>query len=111
MSPPRMRTLPLLIAAALSACAGPGYRDPGDSGHVEASIGDRNVASRVRVALSEDPATAPYDAIRVTCRDGVVSLEGEVDRPDVRERVVRVARGVEGVRGVEDRISVRSPSG
>jgi len=107
-----MRTFAVAaLALALAACSGPGYRDPGDSRELEAGIGDRNLASRVRVALAEDPSTAPYESIRVSCRDARVTLEGEVDRPDVKERAVRIARGVPGVRSVEDRIALSSPNG
>jgi len=72
---------------------------------------DDSIASRVRVVLGEDPDTAPYDSIGVRCVDGVVFLEGEVDRPEVRRRAAELARGCEGVVRVVVRISVPSASG
>jgi CBS domain-containing protein len=49
-----------------------------------------------------DPAT-----IRVTVTDGVVALLGEVERRSVAEILVRLVIGVDGVVGVEDRLSYR----
>ena len=54
-------------------------------------IEDRNVASRVRMLLGTDPETAPYPSIRVECENGVVTLEGSVDREAVRRRAVELA--------------------
>jgi hyperosmotically inducible protein len=101
----------LVTGLLIAACSAPGYRDPGDSDEVREAIDDRNIASRVRIALARDPETAPYEHIRVACRRGVVTLDGEVDRPEVRLRAVRIARGCEGVKEVTDAISVRDPSG
>ena len=61
----------------------------------------------MRIVLGEDPQTAPYDTIRVSCDDGVVTLSGTVDRRAVRRRAVDLAAGCEGVRDVEDRIEIR----
>lgn len=104
---PLMALSTLLLAAA--GCTGPGYRDPEDSERMRSEIGDRNIATRVRIALSEDPETAPYEEIGVFCQSGVVTLSGEVDRPEVKQRAVRIARGCQGVKKVIDRISVRTP--
>lgn len=94
------RLLPFLLALA---CSG-GYRTPEDSAPMQRRIGDRNVETRVRVALARDPETAPYDAILVRCEDGVVTLEGSVDRPEVKRRAVAVAGACEGVERVDDLI-------
>jgi osmotically-inducible protein OsmY len=98
----------VLLSLLLASCRGSGYRDPGGSEALVDEIEDRNVASRVRVALATDPETAPYEAIRVVCRDGVVTLEGEVGRAAVRRRAVGLAQGCPGVAKVVDRITVSS---
>jgi len=100
----------LLLLLTAAACSAPGYRDPGDSAEVTESIDDRNIASRVRVALARNPETAPYEQIVVACSKGVVTLDGEVDREQVRQRAVRIARGCEGVEKVTNSISVRARS-
>lgn len=93
-----MRVVPLLLL--LGACAPRGYRDPEDSAALERVVSDRNIETRVRMALSKDPQTAPYDSIRVRCENGIVTLEGAVDRAEARDRAAHVARGCDGVRGV-----------
>jgi osmotically-inducible protein OsmY len=94
----------LLALLLLPACRG--YRDPEDSVELRRAIDDRNAATRVRIALGEDPQTAPYSAIRVSCEKGVVTLEGAVDRAAVRERAGDLASGDPAVRKVRNRISV-----
>ena len=103
-----MRSAWVLLPLLLVGCRGSGYRDPAESEALAAEIEDRNVASRVRVALATDPETAPYEAIRVVCREGVVTLEGEVSRAAVRRRAVGLAQGCPGVARVVDRITVSS---
>ena len=93
-----MRAVPLLVL--LAACAPRGYREPEDSAALERDISDRNIETRVRIALAKDPQTAPYDSIRVRCRNGIVTLDGAVDRAEARDRAAHVARGCDGVRGV-----------
>jgi len=95
----------VVLLALVATCRG--YRNPGDSEPLRRDIEDHNVASRVRIALGEDPQTAPYDGIRVSCAKGVVTLEGAVDRVDVRRRAADVASSCEGVRAVRDRLTVR----
>ncbi len=94
----RRALLPLLLAA----CAPNGYREPQDSAELERDIADRNIESRVRIALSRDPQTAPYDSIRVRSEGGVVALDGKVAREAARARAVQVARECDGVVDVID---------
>ncbi len=98
------------LALLLAACTGPGYRDPGDSEPLRKEIEDKNIATRVRIALGEDPRTALYDSIHVECVDGTVTLEGAVKSAGVKRRAVEVAQACKGVRSVRDRISVPSAS-
>jgi len=94
------------VLVVLAACRG--YRAPGDSEPLRRDIEDRLTATRVRVALGEDPQTAPYDAIRVRCVEGTVYLEGRVDRPAVRRRAEAIAASCAGVRSVKTKITVAS---
>jgi osmotically-inducible protein OsmY len=103
-----MRIPWLLLPVVVASCRGTGYRDPEESEALAREIEDRNVASRVRVALATDPETAPFETIRVRCRSGVVTLEGSVTRAAVRRRAVALAQGCEGVARVVDEITVAS---
>lgn len=102
-----MRSFPLLALLLLPACRG--YRDPEDSVELRRAIDDSNAATRVRIALGEDPQTAPYSTIRVSCDKGVLTLEGAVDRAAVRDRAGDLASGDSAVRKVRNRISVQDP--
>ena len=93
-----------LVVLLLAGCR-TGYLTPEDSAPVDRMIDDRNIESRVRMALGKDPETAPYDGIAVRCDHGVVFLEGAVDRPEVRRRAERLARGCRGVVAVENNIN------
>ncbi|MHC4547974.1 MAG: BON domain-containing protein [Planctomycetota bacterium] len=101
----------IAILLFLAACKGPGYRDPEDSEPLRLEIEDRNIESRVRIALGEDPETAPYDNIRVQCAKGGVTLVGAVDRAAVKRRAGEVALQCVGVRHVRNRITVPGASG
>jgi osmotically-inducible protein OsmY len=103
-----MRSLLLLALLLLPACRG--YRDPGDSAELRRGIEDKNAATRVRIALGEDAQTAPYAAIKVSCENGVLTLEGAVDRAAVRDRAGDLASVDPGVTKVRNRISVQSAS-
>jgi osmotically-inducible protein OsmY len=100
-----MRRALLLPALLLAACRG--YRDPSDSTGLKNAIDDSNAATRVRIALGEDPQTAPYATIRVSCEKGVLTLEGSVDRAAVRDRAGELASVDGAVRRVRNRITVR----
>jgi osmotically-inducible protein OsmY len=98
----------LLLVLPLAAACSRGYRDPGDSADLARGIEDENLATRVRVALGEDPETALYETIKVSCEKGRVTLDGAVDRAAVKRRAADVAATCPGVRRVDNRISVRN---
>ncbi len=104
-----MRARRLFILALLPlACRG--YRDPEDTKELEEQIRDKNLATRVRLALGQDPVTAPYQAIRVSCKEGEITLTGRVDKRRVKQRAEEVARAVSGVRRVDNEVTLSSGS-
>ena len=105
-----MKHLAFWILPLLAACKGPGYRNPGDSEELRLEIEDKNTASRVRIALGQDPETAPYGSIRVHCVEGKVELVGAVDRAAVKRRAEELALQCVGVRRVRNKISVPGAS-
>jgi osmotically-inducible protein OsmY len=70
---------------------------------------DTDVAHAVRKALEWD-AFVPDTLIRSTVSDGVVTLEGRVDRQAQREDAERCIRNMTGVRGLLNRIEVSRPA-
>jgi hyperosmotically inducible periplasmic protein len=79
---------------------------------------DRDVTDRVEDGWITTQIQARYfvDAdirgreIDVTTVDGVVTLMGEVHSEAERQRAVGIARGINGVRQVDDRLTVRPPA-
>lgn len=66
---------------------------------------DANIAEAVRGALEWD-AQIPHEQIQVAVSNGWVALHGTVSRQRDRENVERLARRLEGVRGVYNLIAV-----
>jgi len=115
---PAFRLLPFLLTAAvlLSATAGcatvvltdmgGGARSDGRSAAQIAR--DADIEAAVQARLARDPQLARA-AVEVRVRDGVVHLRGRVGSARLRERAVRLARGVPGVRRVLSQLSVADP--
>ena len=99
----------LLLFALLAGCSA-GYRSEEDSRYLRKDLDDRTIESRVRIALGRDPETAD-EPIEVYCEDGVVYLRGSVARAAAADRATSIAKGVEAVRKVVDRITRPSASG
>lgn len=66
---------------------------------------DAQLAKELRKALMVDAATWPY-GIEVAVEDGVAILTGTVDSWQARALAARVAKGVYGVVGLDNRIEV-----
>lgn len=68
---------------------------------------DRNLAARIRRAISPDNTAQAFSQVQVMIRDGVVTLRGrvdtEIDRTLVRERAAAVA----GPRAVYDLMDMK----
>lgn len=67
---------------------------------------DAAITARVKTALMADDQVKGL-AIDVDTRDGAVTLKGALDNQAQVVRAVGVARGVEGVRDVINRLSVK----
>ena len=97
-------------ALALAAC---GPSDPQDvRSQVQRNTespkqmpGDKVISAKVQSALLVDERLQGA-GIKVDTSNGLVTLSGTVSDPVQRERAVQIARGVEGVKDVQDAISV-----
>ncbi|MDP2870781.1 BON domain-containing protein [Methyloversatilis sp.] len=72
----------------------------------EANLDDAGVTTRVTTALLADPTIKAFP-IEVISLKGDVRLLGVVDTQVQRERVLEVARGVEGVHALHDELTLR----
>ena len=67
---------------------------------------DRRLSRAVEKALAENESTADLRSLHVSARAGVVFLDGEVSSKDQREAAVALAKKLEGVRLVRDRVQI-----
>lgn len=66
---------------------------------------DAEIAKDIETALLEDPAADSFE-VDAKVDDGMVTLTGEVQSYQERNLVMKVAKGVRGVKGVESRLDV-----
>jgi len=91
--------LPLITM--MTGCAGDRYHQ--STGE---SIDDKSISMRVKSALSND-AEYKYEGVDVTTFKGTVQLSGFVDTSAQKSRAGDLAKGVEGVKDLENNITVK----
>lgn len=69
---------------------------------------DVNVSSVVTTALANDQAVEGVN-LDVLTQEGIVTLAGTVNNPLAKERAVKLAKTIKGVRGIVNRIEVVPP--
>jgi hyperosmotically inducible protein len=91
----------LAMAGGMTGCAGDRYtQSTGER------IDDKVDSSRVRERLSED-TQYKYEDVKVQTFKGVVQLSGFVNSRDQKNRAGELAKKVEGVKDVENNITVK----
>lgn len=73
---------------------------------VGSRVDDGIITARVKTALIADPSVRGF-GIGVATSKGEVQLSGFVDTSAQSERALAIARGVEGVRAIDNRIEVK----
>jgi osmotically-inducible protein OsmY len=91
----------LIFAVALIGCAG--NRTHESTGQY---IDDSTITTKVKTALLADPEVSGLD-VKVETFKGVVQLSGFVNDQRQATRAVEIARSVNGVRKVENKLSVK----
>ena len=89
----------LSLALPLQALPAPGPLPPPPAPETD-PMSDAWITTRIRAALVPLQRDAAVD-VRVNTTAGIVTLEGVVDSPLARERVLEWVAAVRGVRGVE----------
>ncbi|HEV7821619.1 MAG TPA: BON domain-containing protein [Burkholderiales bacterium] len=97
------------MAVTVAGCTRPqeATATPAPVTTIGTGIDDSVVSARVKAALLADPTVKSY-GFKVDTHRGEVQLSGFVADQAHVERAVEIARGVEGVRTVENRVSVKS---
>jgi hyperosmotically inducible periplasmic protein len=70
------------------------------------NVDDKILASRIKVALAEDKEVKARD-VNIEVREGVVQLGGFVDTSEQKSRASELARGVDGVKKVDNQLEVK----
>lgn len=94
----------VLIAVVISyvtGCAGNGGRRSTGT-----YIDDTAITAKVKSALAADPVVSALD-VDVDTSEGRVQLSGFVETEEQSERAEEIAKGIEGVRSVENDIIVK----
>lgn len=99
-------TLGAAAMAQMSIAAGPAAEAQAPAQSAGEYASDALVTGKVKAAFVAEKNLSALD-IAVQTRDGVVHLGGEVDEAAQREAAERVARGIDGVKGVENEIKVK----
>jgi len=66
---------------------------------------DTAIVKDITTELAQDPATESFE-VRVTVQDGLVTLEGEVASGAERFLAERIASGILGVTGIDNRLEI-----
>lgn len=91
----------LIFAVALISCAS--NRTHESTGQY---VDDSTITTKVKAALLADPDVSGLD-VKVETFKGVVQLSGFVNDQRQATRAVELARSVDGVRKVENKLSVK----
>jgi len=73
---------------------------------LEGQTKDAGIKAQVKAKLASDVGAATVTAIEVNVTNGVVTLAGPVHSDEEKQKAEAVARGVEGVRGVNNALQV-----
>ena len=113
----RARLAPLVLIATLAGvmtiffagCYKPqeATGTPAPSTTVGTEIDDSVVTARVKSALLADPDVKSFE-FKVETRKGEVQLSGFADDQTKIDRAIAVTRGVEGVKSIENNVSLKS---
>ena len=97
-------------ALALGGCAS--HRDTSEPPSRSAGefTSDAALTAKVKTAIASESGLGNAVDINVQTYRGVVQLNGFVDSQDKIQRAAHAARGVEGVRSVENNLRVRPSS-
>jgi osmotically-inducible protein OsmY len=88
--------------ATVTGCAGDKYnRSTGEY------VDDKSLTMRVHSALSDNP-DYKFNDVNVNVFRGTVQLSGFVNNSDQKSKAGEIAKGVQGVKDVQDNISVKA---
>jgi len=72
------------------------------------TIDDASITTKIKAALIAEPGLKALE-INVDTANGIVTLNGTVDSPQASTRATEIARAVDGVKSVDNRLKVVAP--
>ena len=79
----------------------------GATNETAVAVDDAAITTKVKTAVLAEPGLKSLQ-INVDTKDAVVTLSGTVDSPELKSRAVQIAQGVQGVKSVNDNLSVKT---
>lgn len=74
-------------------------------------LSDTQITTRVKAKMAEDVGGSSLTNVEVSTTNGVVTLAGQVQNADVKQKAETVSASVPGVVRVNNDLQVQSPSG
>jgi hyperosmotically inducible protein len=99
-------SLMVLSGASVFAADPPASTVPANDRTAGQVIDDSMITGKVKTALIGDSRTKAYQ-IDVTTREGVVLLSGFVDTPAARAAAAEVAKQIDGVKTVDNKLGLK----
>ena len=99
-----MLAIPALHAADNSS--GPAERAGQSTGQY---IDDATLTTKVKVALLTDNLLSAFE-VKVNTQSGIVTLSGEVDKPETIQRAIKLTSAVPGVKAINTHLMVKVAS-
>lgn len=78
----------------------------GFPGITQVPVGDSQITESIKTAISDDTMIDP-DALTLSTLNGIVTMEGWTNHLLAKDRAVKIATSIKGVRSVIDRLNVR----
>lgn len=72
-------------------------------------IDDASLTTKVKVVLLSDSLLSAFE-VRVNTAHGIVTLSGEVDKPETIQRAIKLASAVPGVKAINTHLMVKVAS-
>lgn len=108
--PNKLLLLTITLVSALSIAGCGKAEDKGPKPEAKTTVGteidDGAITTKVKSALLADADVKSFD-IKVETRKGEVQLSGFVDNQTQVDRAIAVAKGVEGVKKVDNKMSIK----
>lgn len=72
-------------------------------------IDDATLTTKVKVALLSDSLLSAFE-VKVNTQSGIVTLSGEVDKPETIQRAIKLASAIPGVKAINTHLMVKVAS-